>query len=134
MIPRVVEVKALPNFCLWVRFLDGTSGTVELAHELPIARLSFSMKLFKVKRARLVDQMNGWCWDGSGPDSASIGMISLRRRRISCSKGSVPPRLANARAFSCCSEGRQSSAAELSDLLLDLLLTVMPNPHFISVS
>jgi hypothetical protein len=61
-------------------------------------------------------------------------MISLRRRRISCSKGSVPPRLAKARAFSCCSEGRQSLTAELSDLLLDLLLTVMPNPHFISVS
>ena len=34
MIPRVVEVKPLPNFCLWVRFLDGTSGTVDLAHEL----------------------------------------------------------------------------------------------------
>jgi hypothetical protein len=39
MILRVVEVKALPNFCPWVRFLDGTSGTVELAHELPIARV-----------------------------------------------------------------------------------------------
>jgi hypothetical protein len=34
MIPRVVEVKPLPSFCLWVRFLDGTSGTVDLAREL----------------------------------------------------------------------------------------------------
>ena len=34
MIPRVVEVKPRPNFCLWVRFLDGTSGTVDLACEL----------------------------------------------------------------------------------------------------
>ena len=34
MIPRVVEVKPLPNFCLWVRFLDGTSGIVDLSHEL----------------------------------------------------------------------------------------------------
>lgn len=34
MIPRVAEVKSLPNFCLWVRFLDGTSGTVDLSHEL----------------------------------------------------------------------------------------------------
>ena len=34
MIPRVVEVKPLPNFCLWVRFMDGTSGTVDLAQEL----------------------------------------------------------------------------------------------------
>jgi hypothetical protein len=34
MIPRVVEVKPLPNHCLWVRFLDGTSGTMDLSHEL----------------------------------------------------------------------------------------------------
>jgi hypothetical protein len=34
MIPRVVEVKPLPHDCLWVRFLDGTSGTVDLAQEL----------------------------------------------------------------------------------------------------
>lgn len=34
MIPRVVEVKPLPNYCLWVRFLDGTTGTVDLAQEL----------------------------------------------------------------------------------------------------
>ena len=34
MIPRVAEVKPLPNFCLWVRFLDCTSGTVDLSQEL----------------------------------------------------------------------------------------------------
>lgn len=34
MIPQVVEVKPLPNFRLWVRFLDGSSGTVDLSHEL----------------------------------------------------------------------------------------------------
>lgn len=34
MIPRVVEVKPLANFRLWVRFLDGTSGTVDLSQEL----------------------------------------------------------------------------------------------------
>ena len=34
MIPRVVDVKPLANFCLWVRFMDGTSGTVDLAKEL----------------------------------------------------------------------------------------------------
>ena len=34
MIPRVVEVKPLPHYCLWVRFLDGTSGMVDLAQEL----------------------------------------------------------------------------------------------------
>ena len=34
MIPRIVEVKPLPNYCLWLRFLDGTSGTVDLSHEL----------------------------------------------------------------------------------------------------
>jgi hypothetical protein len=34
MMPRVVEVKPIPNFHLWVRFLDGTSGTVDLAREL----------------------------------------------------------------------------------------------------
>jgi hypothetical protein len=34
MIPRVVEVKPLPNYCLWVRVLDGTAGTVDLAQEL----------------------------------------------------------------------------------------------------
>ena len=34
MIPRVVEVQPLPNRCLWVRFLDGAAGTVDLAQEL----------------------------------------------------------------------------------------------------
>lgn len=34
MIPQVVEVKPLPNYCLWLRFLDGTSGTVDLSQEL----------------------------------------------------------------------------------------------------
>lgn len=34
MIPRVVEVRALPNYRLWVRFHDGTAGTVDLADEL----------------------------------------------------------------------------------------------------
>jgi hypothetical protein len=34
MIPRVVEVQSLPNHCLWVRFLDGTAGTVDLSQEL----------------------------------------------------------------------------------------------------
>ena len=34
MIPRVAEVKHLPDFRLWVRFLDGTSGTVDLSQEL----------------------------------------------------------------------------------------------------
>ena len=34
MIPRVVEVKPLPHDCLWVRFLDGTAGTGDLAQEL----------------------------------------------------------------------------------------------------
>lgn len=34
MIPRVVEVKPLPHYCLWVRFQDGTSGMVDLAQEL----------------------------------------------------------------------------------------------------
>lgn len=34
MIPQVVEVKPLANYRLWVRFLDGTSGTVDLSQEL----------------------------------------------------------------------------------------------------
>jgi hypothetical protein len=34
VIPRVVEVKPIANFRLWVRFLDGTSGTVDLSQEL----------------------------------------------------------------------------------------------------
>jgi hypothetical protein len=34
MIPRVVEVKPLPNRRLWVRFLDGTAGTVDLDKEI----------------------------------------------------------------------------------------------------
>ena len=31
MIPRVVEVKALADYRLWVRFHDGTAGTVDLS-------------------------------------------------------------------------------------------------------
>jgi hypothetical protein len=34
MIPRVVEVKPLEGYRLWVRFHDGTVGTVALATEL----------------------------------------------------------------------------------------------------
>lgn len=34
MIPQVVEIQPLPIFRLWVRFLDGSSGTVDLSHEL----------------------------------------------------------------------------------------------------
>jgi len=34
MIPRVAEVKPLPNCCLWVRFLDGSACTVDLSQEL----------------------------------------------------------------------------------------------------
>ena len=34
MIPRGVEIQPLPNFHLWLRFLDGTSGTVDLSQEL----------------------------------------------------------------------------------------------------
>ena len=34
MIPKVVEVKPLDGYRLWIRFDDGTTGTVELAAEL----------------------------------------------------------------------------------------------------
>ncbi len=34
MIPRVAEVRPFPNFCLWVRFLDGISGMVDLSQDL----------------------------------------------------------------------------------------------------
>ena len=34
MIPRVVEVSALDDYKMWVRFHDGTSGTVDLSSQL----------------------------------------------------------------------------------------------------
>ena len=34
MIPRVIEVKALGDYKLWVRFSDGKFGTVDLSKEL----------------------------------------------------------------------------------------------------
>lgn len=34
MIPRVVEVKPLAGYRLWVRFHDGTAGTINLTSEL----------------------------------------------------------------------------------------------------
>ena len=34
MIPRVVEVRALENYRLWLRFEDGASGFVDLRGEL----------------------------------------------------------------------------------------------------
>ena len=34
MIPRVVEVKPLDGFRLWVRFKNGRVGTIELVNEL----------------------------------------------------------------------------------------------------
>jgi len=34
MIPRVIEVKPLPKYCLWLRFHDGLEGSVDLSGEL----------------------------------------------------------------------------------------------------
>ncbi|MCC6208818.1 MAG: DUF2442 domain-containing protein [Gammaproteobacteria bacterium] len=34
MIPRIVEIKPLEGYRLWVRFHDGTSGTVDLSDDL----------------------------------------------------------------------------------------------------
>ena len=34
MIPKVVEVKSLEGYRLWLRFNDGTTGTVDLSAEL----------------------------------------------------------------------------------------------------
>ncbi len=34
MIPRVIEVKPQEGYRLWLRFHDGTSGTVDLSAEL----------------------------------------------------------------------------------------------------
>lgn len=34
MIPQVIEVKALDGCKLWLRFRDGTTGTVDLSAEL----------------------------------------------------------------------------------------------------
>ncbi len=34
MIPKVVEVKSLEDYRLWLRFNDGTTGTVDLSAEL----------------------------------------------------------------------------------------------------
>ncbi len=31
MYPRPCEVRALPNYCVWVRFTDGVTGTVDLS-------------------------------------------------------------------------------------------------------
>ena len=33
-IPRVLEVKPLPQSCLWLRFHDGLQGSVDLSDEL----------------------------------------------------------------------------------------------------
>ena len=34
MIPKVIEIKPLEGYRLWLRFQDGTSGTVDLSAEL----------------------------------------------------------------------------------------------------
>jgi hypothetical protein len=34
MIPKVVEVKPLEGYRLWLRFKDGTSGTIDISAEL----------------------------------------------------------------------------------------------------
>jgi hypothetical protein len=34
MIPKVVEVKPLGGYRLWIRFQDGTAGAIDLAEEL----------------------------------------------------------------------------------------------------
>ncbi|OGA15066.1 MAG: hypothetical protein A3I63_01660 [Betaproteobacteria bacterium RIFCSPLOWO2_02_FULL_66_14] len=34
MIPRVIEVRPLENYRLWLRFQDGVTGTIDLSAEL----------------------------------------------------------------------------------------------------
>ena len=34
MIPRVIEVKPLDGYRLWIRFHDGTTGTIDITAEL----------------------------------------------------------------------------------------------------
>lgn len=34
MIPKIIEVKVLGGYKLWLRFKDGTTGTVDLSAEL----------------------------------------------------------------------------------------------------
>ena len=34
MIPRITEVKVLEDYRLWIRFHDGSAGTVDLSSEL----------------------------------------------------------------------------------------------------
>jgi Protein of unknown function (DUF2442) len=48
MIPRIVEVKPLDGYRLWVRFHDGTAGTVDLSAELwgPMFEPLKDMELF----------------------------------------------------------------------------------------
>jgi hypothetical protein len=67
---RVVEVKPLPNDCLWVRFQDSTSGTVDLAQELwgPMCEPLTNPEVFN--QARVDPELDTVVWP-NGADLAS---------------------------------------------------------------
>lgn len=85
MIPRVAEVKSLPNFRLWVRFLDGTSGTVDLSHELwgPMFEPLANPKVFD--QARVDPELETVVWP-NGADLAPEYLYQMAQQ--------TPPTLA----------------------------------------
>ena len=62
MIPRVIEVKALQGYALWVRFHDGKSGIVDLGAELwgPVFEPLRDKALFD--RASVHPELNTVTW------------------------------------------------------------------------
>lgn len=79
MIPKVVEVKPLPNHCLWVRFLDGTAGAVDLSQELwgPMFEPLANPDVFN--QARVDHELDTVVWP-NGADLAPEFLYRLAQR------------------------------------------------------
>ena len=69
MIPAIVEVRPLEDFCLWLRFRDGACGTLDLRAELwgPVFEPLRDPALFR--QARLDPELETVTWP-NGADFA----------------------------------------------------------------
>ncbi len=86
MIPKVVEVKHLEGYKLWLRFQDGLSGTVDLSAELwgPMFEPLKDMALFA--QAAVHPELETVTW----PNGADLAPEFLYERIPGPNTGRIP--------------------------------------------
>ena len=81
MIPKVIEVRSLEGYKLWLRFQDGVSGTVDLSAELwgPMFEPLKDMALFN--QAAIHPELETVIWP-NGADLAPEFLYQAAQQRV----------------------------------------------------